>query len=97
MVLTRGRQLHKTFNNTQFTILYSFVTIPVLCRTINICHLSSSNGDIVNQNIIEETNRILTEIRSDSDPNGLELFFNPNDMYTLRSSMLPDPTMMKKE
>jgi hypothetical protein len=35
--------------------------------TIGIGHLSSFDGDAVNQNIIEETNRNLAEIRSDSD------------------------------
>jgi xyloglucan 6-xylosyltransferase len=85
-LVPRGRQLHKTFNNIKITILCGFVTILVLRGTIGIGHLGSSDADAVNQNIIEETNRILAEIRSDSDPSdpdGPELFFNPNDTYTL--------------
>ena len=42
----------------------------------------------MNQNIIEETNRILAEIWSDSDPfdlvNEPESFFNVNDTFALR-------------
>ncbi|KAB1216761.1 putative glycosyltransferase 3 [Morella rubra] len=84
--VSRGRQLHKTFNNIKITILCGFVTILVLRGTIGIGSLGSSDSDAVNQNVVEETNRILAEIRSDSDPSdpdGPELFFNPNDTYTL--------------
>ncbi|KAI4340122.1 hypothetical protein MLD38_024990 [Melastoma candidum] len=63
----RGRQIQKTFNNIKITILCGFVTILVLRGTIGV-NLSSSESDAVNQNLIEETNRILAEIRSDSDP-----------------------------
>ncbi|MED6182338.1 putative xyloglucan 6-xylosyltransferase 3 [Stylosanthes scabra] len=63
----RGRQIQKTFNNIKITILCGFVTILVLRGTIGV-NLSSSDADAVNQSIIEETNRILAEIRSDSDP-----------------------------
>ncbi|XP_013726405.1 probable xyloglucan 6-xylosyltransferase 5 [Brassica napus] len=71
-VLPRGRQMQKTFNNIKITILCGFVTILVLRGTIGVGYLGSSSADAVNQNIIEETNRILAEIRSDSDPTDLE-------------------------
>jgi xyloglucan 6-xylosyltransferase len=83
-LMPRGRQLHKTFNNIKITILCGFVTILVLRGTIGIGNLGSSSDDAANQNIIEETNRILAEIRSDSDPvNEPEFFFNINDTFTL--------------
>ncbi|KAM5570818.1 putative xyloglucan 6-xylosyltransferase 5 [Rosa sericea] len=88
-VLPRGRQIQKTFNNIKITILCGFVTILVLRGTIGVGNLGSSEADAVNQNIIEETNRILAEIRSDSDPNDPDEFINgtqisnPNVTYTL--------------
>lgn len=85
-VLSRGRQLHKTFNNIKITILCGFVTILVLRGTVGIGSLGGSD-DAVNQNVIEETNRILAEIRSDSDPSDPneppEPDFNPNMTFTL--------------
>ena len=49
--------------------------------------LHKTFNNIKNQNIIEETNRILTEIRSDSDPsdpvNEPESFFSVNDTFAL--------------
>ncbi|KAL0825782.1 hypothetical protein Bca101_049459 [Brassica carinata] len=70
--LPRGRQMQKTFNNIKITILCGFITILVLRGTIGVGNLDSSNAYAVNQNIIEETNRILAEIRSDSDPTDLD-------------------------
>ncbi|XP_022933576.1 probable xyloglucan 6-xylosyltransferase 5 [Cucurbita moschata] len=85
--IPRGRQIQKTFNNIKITILCGFVTILVLRGTIGIGNLGSSEADAVNQNIIEETNRILAEIRSDGDPNDpddpAETQINPNVTYTL--------------
>ncbi|KAH0938489.1 hypothetical protein HID58_005950, partial [Brassica napus] len=85
--LPRGRQMQKTFNNIKITILCGFVTILVLRGTIGVGNLGSSNADAVNQNIIEETNRILAEIRSDSDPTDLdspqETEMSPNETYSL--------------
>ncbi|XP_057416004.1 probable xyloglucan 6-xylosyltransferase 5 [Lotus japonicus] len=84
----RGRQIQKTFNNVKITILCGFVTILVLRGTIGV-NLSSSDADAVNQNVIEETNRILAEIRSDADPSdpddaaAAETFFSPNATFTL--------------
>ena len=39
--MTRGRQIHKTFDNIKITILYGFVTILVLKGTIGIGFLIS--------------------------------------------------------
>ncbi|PRQ58091.1 putative xyloglucan 6-xylosyltransferase [Rosa chinensis] len=56
---------------------------------IRVGNLGSSEADAVNQNLIKETNRILAEIRSDSDPNYPDEFINgtqisnPNVTYTL--------------
>ncbi|KAJ8772979.1 hypothetical protein K2173_028156 [Erythroxylum novogranatense] len=83
-MIPRGRQIHKTFNNIKITILCGFVTILVLRGTIGIGKLSSSDADAVNQNLIEETNRMLAEIRSDKDPTDPEdVDINPNSTYTL--------------
>lgn len=81
----RGRQIHKTFNNIKITILCGFVTILVLRGTIGVGNLGSSDADAVNQHLIEETNRILAEIRSDGDPDDPtdSEVFNPNVTYTL--------------
>ncbi|TYH96850.1 hypothetical protein ES332_A12G206000v1 [Gossypium tomentosum] len=85
--MPRGRQMHKTFNNFKITILCGFVTILVLRGTIGVGNLGSSEAEAINQNLIEETNRILAEIRSDSDPTdpdeSLETELNPNVTYTL--------------
>ncbi|XP_004301136.1 PREDICTED: putative glycosyltransferase 5 [Fragaria vesca subsp. vesca] len=88
--LPRGRQIQKTFNNIKITILCGFVTILVLRGTIGVGNLGTSDADAVNQNLIEETNRILAEIRSDADPNdpdeflnGTQITSNPNVTYTL--------------
>ncbi|CAL0327628.1 unnamed protein product [Lupinus luteus] len=82
--LPRGRQIQKTFNNIKITILCGFVTILVLRGTIGI-NLGSSDADAINQNLVEETNRILAEIRSDADPNDPEdeTFLSPNVTFTL--------------
>ncbi|CAL1381520.1 unnamed protein product [Linum trigynum] len=88
-MIPRGRQIHKTFNNIKITILCGFVTILVLRGTIGIGNLSSSEADAVNQNLIEETNRVLAEIRSDKDPDDPAdstdepQFLSLNDTYTL--------------
>ncbi|CAI9773730.1 unnamed protein product [Fraxinus pennsylvanica] len=86
-VLPRGRQIHKTFNNIKITILCLLVTILVLRGTIGLGNLASTEADAENQLLIEETNRILAEIRSDKDPNDpddqSEELFNPNITYSL--------------
>ncbi|XP_047147165.1 probable xyloglucan 6-xylosyltransferase 5 [Vigna umbellata] len=82
--IPRGRQIQKTFNNIKITMLCGFVTILVLRGTIGV-NLGSSDSDAVNQNLIEETNRILAEIRSDADPSDPDdqQPFNPNATFTL--------------
>ncbi|KAF5730167.1 putative glycosyltransferase 5 [Tripterygium wilfordii] len=82
--MSRGRQIHKTFNNIKITILCGFVTILVLRGTIGVGNLGSSEADAVNQNLIEETNRFLAEIRSDDDQEDpSESNFNANVTYAL--------------
>ncbi|XP_057948023.1 probable xyloglucan 6-xylosyltransferase 5 [Malania oleifera] len=84
--LPRGRQIHKTFNNIKITILCGFVTILVLRGTIGVGNLTASDADAVNQNLIEETNRLIAEIRSDGDPSDPDDpmdSINPNVTYTL--------------
>ncbi|KAL3637962.1 putative xyloglucan 6-xylosyltransferase 3 [Castilleja foliolosa] len=71
-ILPRSRQIKKTFNNMKITILCGFVTILVLRGTIGL-NLVSSEAEAENQHLVEETNRILAEIRSDKDPT------NPDD------------------
>ncbi|KEH33442.1 putative xyloglucan 6-xylosyltransferase [Medicago truncatula] len=88
--LPRGRQIQKTFNNIKITILCGFVTILVLRGTIGV-NLGTSQNDAVNAAVIEETNRILAEIRSDSDPsdrNQTETFMSLNETYALGPKIL---------
>ncbi|XP_057479459.1 probable xyloglucan 6-xylosyltransferase 3 [Actinidia eriantha] len=81
--LPRGRQIQRTFNNIKITILCGFVTILVLRGYIGV-NLGTSDADAVNSHLLQETNRILAEIRSDSDPDDLsEPDINPNVTYTL--------------
>ncbi|XP_043725271.1 probable xyloglucan 6-xylosyltransferase 5 [Telopea speciosissima] len=83
---SRGRQIQKTFNNLKITILCGFVTILVLRGTIGVGNLGGADAEAENQNLIAETNRILAEIRSDSDPidpSDPEPEFNPNVTYSL--------------
>ncbi|KAK1422310.1 hypothetical protein QVD17_25335 [Tagetes erecta] len=87
-----SRQIHKTLNNIKITILCGLVTILVLRGTIGFGSLSSDN-DQENQAIIEETNRILEEIRSDKDPddpedNQNQPTINLNDTYSLGPKIL---------
>lgn len=66
-ILPRGRQqIQRTFNNIKITILCGFVTILVLRGYIGL-NLSTPDADAVNQNLLEETTRLLAEIRSDRD------------------------------
>ncbi|KAL2539469.1 putative glycosyltransferase 3 [Abeliophyllum distichum] len=87
LLLPRGRQIHKTFNNIKITIICGLVTILVLRGTIGFGNLVSTDADTENQLLIEETNRILSEIRSDRDPTDpddqSEELFNPNVTYSL--------------
>ncbi|CAA0820857.1 Putative glycosyltransferase 3 [Striga hermonthica] len=67
-LLPRGRQIQKTFNSIKITILCGFVTILVLRGTIGLSNLASSEAEAESRHLIEETNRVLDEIRSDKDP-----------------------------
>ncbi|KAK6153433.1 hypothetical protein DH2020_013072 [Rehmannia glutinosa] len=86
--LPRGRQINnKTFNNIKITILCGFVTILVLRGTIGLGNLVSPGADAENQHLIEETKRIVDEIRSGedaTDPDDQpEELFNPNMTFVL--------------
>ena len=76
------QQINKTFNNIKITILCGFVTILVLRGTIGV-NFGSSDADAVNQNLIEETNWILAEIRSDGGPSDPD---EPTDNPSIISS-----------
>ncbi|XP_071731565.1 probable xyloglucan 6-xylosyltransferase 5 [Rutidosis leptorrhynchoides] len=88
--LLRGggnREIHKTLNNIKITILCGLVTILVLRGTIGFGSPSSEN-DAETQAMIEETNRIIAEIRSDTDPDDPEdgqsqTTISLNDTYSL--------------
>ncbi|KAL3513141.1 hypothetical protein ACH5RR_025858 [Cinchona calisaya] len=67
-ILPHGRQISKTFNNIKITILCGFITILVLRGTIGIGNLGSSEADAEKEQMMEDINRILNEIRSDDDP-----------------------------
>ncbi|KAE8661899.1 putative glycosyltransferase 3 [Hibiscus syriacus] len=93
--MPRGRQMHKWISRNaswispnsrwqKITILCGLVTNLVLHGIIGVVNLESSEAQAINQNLIEETNRILAEIRSYSDPTDPdEPEFNPNVTYTL--------------
>lgn len=66
--LPRVRQLQKTFNNVKITILCGFVTILVLRGTIGVGNLGGVQNSDADSKVIEDIDRILREIRSDSDP-----------------------------
>ncbi|KAK1363433.1 putative xyloglucan 6-xylosyltransferase 5 [Heracleum sosnowskyi] len=83
--IPRNRQIHKTFNNIKITILCGFVTILVLRGTIGLGNLVT-DSELENQNLIEETNRILDEIRSGYDP------IDENDPAELQRDMFVNET-----
>lgn len=64
----RGRRIQKTFNNVKITVLCGFVTILVLRGTIGVGNLGGGGGGDDSAKVIEDIDRILAEIRSDSDP-----------------------------
>nr|WLF82169.1 xyloglucan xylosyltransferase [Ornithogalum saundersiae] len=64
----RGRQMKKTFNNVKITIICGLVTILVLRGTIGVGNLGGGPASDADQKIVEDIERILREIRSDSDP-----------------------------
>ncbi|WOL15667.1 hypothetical protein Cni_G24448 [Canna indica] len=66
----RRRQIRKTFNNLKITVLCGVVTILVLRGTVGIGSLlgNSSEAAAADQKVVEDIDRILREIRSDSEP-----------------------------
>ncbi|CAI9112054.1 OLC1v1012426C1 [Oldenlandia corymbosa var. corymbosa] len=66
--IPRGRQIQKTFNNLKITLLCGFVTILVLRGTIGFGNLVSSEAEAEREQMQEDINRILAEIRSVDDP-----------------------------
>ncbi|KAI8543309.1 hypothetical protein RHMOL_Rhmol08G0206700 [Rhododendron molle] len=79
-ILPRGRQqIQRTFNNIKITILCGFVTILVLRGYIGL-NLGTTEADAVNQNLIEETNRLLAEIRSDRDDDDEDNFISSSPL-----------------
>ncbi|XP_021761580.1 probable xyloglucan 6-xylosyltransferase 5 [Chenopodium quinoa] len=86
--LRERQQTLKTVNNIKITVLCGLITILVLRGTIGVGDLIGSSSEAKKDRaLIEETNRILAEIRSgkdSSDPDGQEEPpFNPNVTYTL--------------
>ncbi|KAG1331664.1 Glycosyltransferase 3 [Cocos nucifera] len=65
---SRRRQIKKTFNNLKITILCGLVTILVLRGTIGVGNLVGPADADSDQKVVEDIDRILREIRSDSDP-----------------------------
>jgi xyloglucan 6-xylosyltransferase len=73
---SRSRKIHRTFNNLKITVPCGLVTILVLRGTIGL-NLSlpsqPSDADALNSaKAVEDIDRILSEIRSDSDPDSDE-------------------------
>ncbi|KAM0867143.1 hypothetical protein ACQ4PT_042184 [Festuca glaucescens] len=71
---TRGnKQMQKTINNVKITVICGFITILVLRGTVGIDFLSFSGGGggseaATDAKVFEDIERILREIRSDSEP-----------------------------
>jgi xyloglucan 6-xylosyltransferase len=64
----RGRQIQKTFNNVKITVLCGFVTLLVLRGTIGVGNLTGSTLESDEHHVVEDIDRILREIRTDSEP-----------------------------
>ncbi|WOL02276.1 hypothetical protein Cni_G10995 [Canna indica] len=67
----RGRQFQKVLNNIKITVLCGFVTILVLRGTVGFGSLGGAGGDfsaVADQRVFEDIDRIIREIRSDSEP-----------------------------
>ncbi|KAK1628692.1 hypothetical protein QYE76_003007 [Lolium multiflorum] len=70
---TRGnKQMQKTINNVKITVICGFITILVLRGTVGIDFLSFGGGGgsegAADAQVFEDIERILREIRSDSEP-----------------------------
>ncbi|CAA7013674.1 unnamed protein product [Microthlaspi erraticum] len=89
--LLRCWQIQNTLTTIKFVILCGFVTILVLLGTTSFGDFGSSNADDAdNQSLVNETNSILAEIPSPSDPENVnepppevEINVNATTTYTL--------------
>ncbi|KAK1272912.1 putative glycosyltransferase 5 [Acorus gramineus] len=70
----RGRQ--KTFYNLKITLICGFITVIVLRGTVGVGNIlgGGDGGGDEERKIIEQTNRLVAEIRSDSDPDEVIAF-----------------------
>ncbi|KAJ4794083.1 Galactosyl transferase GMA12/MNN10 family protein [Rhynchospora pubera] len=68
------QQIQKTFSNVKLTILCGFVTILVLRGTIGLGSITGSAPASEDQKVMEDIDRILREIRSDSEPEAEDSF-----------------------
>ncbi|PKA67171.1 Putative glycosyltransferase 3 [Apostasia shenzhenica] len=75
---SRRNKIQKTFNNIKITILCGFVTILVLRGTIGVGNLRGAADGDSDHKVVEDIERILREIRSDSDPDDSNLRFSAN-------------------
>uniref|UniRef100_A0A5B7BC01 xyloglucan 6-xylosyltransferase n=1 Tax=Davidia involucrata TaxID=16924 RepID=A0A5B7BC01_DAVIN len=90
-----GSRPRRTFSNLRITIFCGLVTILVLRGTIGINHLFAiDTTEAQNQNLLQEANRIIAEIRSDDDPSD-EPSINPNTSYSLGPKITNWDTMRK--
>ncbi|KAH0674869.1 hypothetical protein KY285_022670 [Solanum tuberosum] len=69
--VSRRRRVVNSFINLRLTILCGVVTILVLRGTIGLNNFSSNNSPSLDQNqkFVEETNRVIAEIRYDDNDN----------------------------
>ncbi|EMS45714.1 Putative glycosyltransferase 3 [Triticum urartu] len=88
----RSRKISRTFNNVKITVLCGLVTILVLRGTIGLnLSLPSQPSDadaLAGAKAVEDIDRILREIRSDSDPS------DPTDSDLDSSSVLSNATAL---
>ncbi|XP_078149513.1 putative glycosyltransferase 2 [Carex rostrata] len=64
----RDRNIQKSFNNCKLTFICGFVTILVLRGTIGLGNLYGSSTASDDQRVMEDIDRILQEIRINSEP-----------------------------
>lgn len=88
----RSRKISRTFNNVKITVLCGLVTILVLRGTIGLnlslpSHPSDADA-LAGAKAVEDIDRILREIRSDSDPS------DPTDSDLDSSSVLSNATAL---
>lgn len=87
--VSRRRRVANSFGNIRLTILCGVVTILVLRGTIGLNNFPSINNPSLNQNqkLVEETNRVIAEIRYDDDNNDSDdnnhFEYSQNSSYSL--------------